>query len=59
MPDNQRLEVVGVVPDEVSLPSPGDLAARRDPVLAKAVARLGGVISPEEAGTLFPLENEK
>jgi C-terminal processing protease CtpA/Prc len=59
MPDKQRLEVVGVVPDEVSLPSPADLAARRDPVLAKAVALLGGNISPEEAGALFPLEDEK
>jgi carboxyl-terminal processing protease len=59
MPDNQRLELVGVIPDEVSLPSPADLAARRDPVLAKAVALLGGRISPEDAGALFPVEEEK
>lgn len=56
MADGQSLEHVGVRPDEVVLPTPRDLAARRDPVLARAVALAGGTISPAEAGALFPIE---
>lgn len=42
MTDGATLEGVGVTPDELLLPSAADLAAGRDPVLARAVQRLRG-----------------
>lgn len=54
MADGKSLEGEGVVPDEVVLPAGADLAAGRDPVLARAVVRAGGLLSPEEAGKAFP-----
>lgn len=58
MPDNKSLEHVGVIPDELALPTAADLAGRRDPILAKAAALLGGKLSAEEAGALFPVEDK-
>jgi C-terminal processing protease CtpA/Prc len=53
MPDGGRLEGAGVTPDELLLPTPGDLAAGRDPVLARAVALAGGSLTAEQAGVLY------
>ncbi len=59
MTDGQSLERVGVVPDEVKLPSAADLANKRDSVLAYALSLVGVDITPEKAGTLFPIEWKK
>lgn len=54
--DGTRLEGRGVIPDEIVLPSGADLAAHRDPALARAIALAGRNVSAEEAGSLFPIE---
>jgi C-terminal processing protease CtpA/Prc len=56
MTDGKSLERVGVTPDEIRLPLAIDMAANRDPVLAYAASLLGVNMSPEKAGSLFPLE---
>jgi C-terminal processing protease CtpA/Prc len=53
MADDSRLEHVGVVPDEVILPSGSDLAARNDPVLARALTLAGAASDPVKAGRLY------
>jgi C-terminal processing protease CtpA/Prc len=55
MPDGASLEKVGVTPDEIVLPTGKDLAEGKDPVLSYAAKQLGVDISPEKAGTLFPI----
>jgi C-terminal processing protease CtpA/Prc len=54
MADGQSLEGTGVVPDELVLPGPEDLAAGRDPVMARAVALAGGLVLPQDAAKWFP-----
>lgn len=56
MPDGRSLEGAGVVPDELLLPTGADLAAGRDPVLARAAALAGIELDARRAGGLFPFE---
>jgi carboxyl-terminal processing protease len=56
MPDGASLEKVGVKPDEVILPTAADIAAQRDPVLARGAALVGAQLAPEKAGLLFQTE---
>ena len=54
--DGTRLEGRGVIPDEVVLPTGGDLAHHRDPALARAITLAGRAVTPEQVGDLFPIE---
>lgn len=56
MTDGSRLEGVGVLPDELILPTASDLAAGSDPVLARALALVGAPLGAAEAGSLLRRE---
>lgn len=56
MTDGKSLEKIGVIPNELKLPSGKDLAEFKDPVLSYAAKFAGIDISPEKAGTMFPIE---
>src|SRR5690348_16522525 len=53
MSDGGRLERVGVWPDELLIPTSADLAARRDPALARALTLAGVPTDAAKAGTLL------
>jgi carboxyl-terminal processing protease len=53
LPDGASLERVGVTPDETVLPTGADLAASRDPVLARAMTLLGRPMTAEEAAAIY------
>lgn len=53
MPDGTRLENQGVTPTEVILPTAADLAARRDPQMARALELVGITMSPEDAYRIY------
>jgi hypothetical protein len=59
MTDGRSLERVGVEPDELKLPTAGDIGGKRDTVLAYALSLLGVDYTPEKAGALFPIEWKK
>lgn len=56
MADGKSLEGAGVTPDEVLLPAAEDMAAKRDPVLSHAAALAGVELTPEKAGSMFPVQ---
>jgi C-terminal processing protease CtpA/Prc len=51
--DGSRLERIGVVPDEIVLPTGADMAAKRDPQMARALALVGMTVTPEQAARVF------
>ncbi len=59
MTDGGRLERVGVTPDEVVLPTPEDMAVKRDPVLARAAALLGVTLDAEAAAKVYDADQAK
>ena len=59
MSDGKSLEKVGVIPDELMLPKPTDMAAKRDLVMTRALELAGTSIDPAKAGALFPVEWKK
>jgi len=56
MNDGKSLENVGVVPDELMLPTPQEMSMHYDPVLSHAAALVGLKLDPKKAGELFPVE---
>jgi C-terminal processing protease CtpA/Prc len=53
MKDGNRVEGVGVMPDESIVPTGIALRLKVDPILAHAATRLGATLTPEQAGEFY------
>lgn len=53
MKDGNRVEGVGVTPDESIVPTGIALRLKADPILAHAATRLGANLTPEQAGKFY------
>ncbi len=53
MNDDARLENVGVMPEWIVVPTGADIAAKRDPQMAKALAIAGIQIDPVQAAKIY------
>jgi C-terminal processing protease CtpA/Prc len=53
MDDGNRLENAGVEPEFIIVPTGADLAAKRDPQMAKALALAGIQLDPVQAGKIY------
>ena len=53
MEDGNRLENTGVTPEFIVLPTGADLATKRDPQMAKALALAGLHMDPEQAARIY------
>ena len=56
MSDGKSLEHSGVTPDVMAIPTAADLAAGRDPALARAAELVGVNLDSARAGKMFPVE---
>ena len=56
MSDGQSIENTGIAPDELLLPTGADLAAGRDPVMARGAELAGVKMDAVDAGKMFPFE---
>lgn len=59
MPDGERLEGKGVMPNHLVIPSAADLRLKRDPQLAKAFELVGVHMTPEDAGRFIQGKDRK
>jgi carboxyl-terminal processing protease len=59
MPDGHPLEGVGVIPDELILPSSRDLMLGLDPVMARATVLAGTPLDAGRSGALFSMKRGK
>jgi len=53
MSDGKSVEHTGVTPDELVLPTAEDMAAGRDPALARAIELAGAKVDPAKAGLRY------